>query len=108
MVVVFFFAGVYYAGITGAAEGQGLAGGAIILSYGVITAFVALLVSVVITHYVSHEIIIHANQILGIIFMIFIAITAYRLLTSERPETVSEPTSLQITKSPSHIHSHYP
>lgn len=99
MVIVFFFAGVYYAGITGAAEGQGLAGGAIVLGYGVISAFVALLVSFIIAYYAERELIVRINQILGIVFLIFIAITAYRLITRERSETTSEPSS-QLTPRP--------
>lgn len=68
MVIVFFFRGVYYEGITGAAEGQGLAGGAIVLGYGVITAFVALLISFIIAYHAPHEIVVKINQVLGIIF----------------------------------------
>lgn len=100
MIVVFFFAGVYYAGITGAAEGQGLAGGAIVLGYGVITAFVALLVSFIIAYHAPREIIVKVNQVLGVIFLIFIAITAYRIITRERSQAALEPSSQQVTKEP--------
>jgi len=100
MIVVFFFAGVYYAGITGAAEGQGLAGGAIVLGYGVIAAFIALLVSIIMAYSVQRDLIVQANKILGIIILIFIIITAYRIITIERSETGSESLSHQITKEP--------
>lgn len=93
MVIVFFFAGVYYAGITGAAEGQGLAGGAIVLGYGVIAAFIALLVSFIIAYYTEREVIVRMNQILGIILLIFIAITAFRIIARERSQAASEPSS---------------
>lgn len=96
MILVFFFAGVYYAGITGAAEGQGLAGGAIVLGYGVISAFIALFISFVIVYYVSLDRVIRMNQVLGIVFLIFTAITAYRIFTAERAQTSTESPS-QIT-----------
>lgn len=96
MILVFFIAGMYYAGITGAAEGQGLAGGAIVLGYGVITAFIALLVSFVVAYYTPREVIVRINQVLGVIFLIFVAITAYRLITKER----SQPASEQISQIP--------
>lgn len=99
MILVFFLAGVYYAGITGAAEGQGLAGGAIVLGYGVITAFFALLVSFVIAYYTPREVIVRINQVLGIIFLIFVAITAYRIMMREGSQNTSEPTSQQTPKS---------
>ncbi|MDR9367050.1 MAG: hypothetical protein RI575_17070 [Balneolaceae bacterium] len=99
MIVVFFFAGVYYAGITGAAEGQGLAGGAIVLGYGVITAFIALLVSFFIAYYTPREVIVRGNQVLGVIFLIFIAITAYRIIMRDGAQSASEPTSQLTPKS---------
>lgn len=100
MIVVFFFAGVYYAGITGAGEGQGLAGGAIVIGYGFISAFIALLISIMLASYLAREQIVQINKILGIIFLIFIAITAYRILTKESSETSSESFSQQITMEP--------
>jgi hypothetical protein len=100
MVLVFFFAGVYFAGLTGAAEGQGLAGGAIILGYGVIAAFFALLFSVFMAYSVQRDHIVRINKILGIIFLIFIAITTYRIFSIERSESSSEPLSQQTTKEP--------
>ena len=100
VVIVFFIAGVYFAGITGAAEGQGLAGAAIVLGYGVITAFVALILSLILVYYVEREIIVKANKVLGVIFLIFAAITAYRIITMERVESGSGPGSPTSPKQP--------
>lgn len=90
MIVIFFFAGVYFAGITGAAVGQGLTGGAIVLGYGVMTAVIALFVSFIIAYYAPWEIIVRTNQVLGVIFLVFIAITAYRIVMRERTQIASE------------------
>lgn len=89
-VLVFFFAGVYYAVLTGAAEGEGLAAGAIVIGYGVFTAFIAFLVSIVCAYYLSGESIVRLNQLFGIILLFFIAITAYRVITRERFESGSD------------------
>lgn len=83
MILVFFFFGVYFAVITGAADGQGLAAGAIVIGYGVFTAFVALLVSFFIAYSASPNTIVRLNQGLAIILLVFISITAYRTITRE-------------------------
>lgn len=93
VIFVFFFAGVYFAVFTEAAEGQGLAGGAIVLGYGVIAACIALLFSFVLAYHAPVEVIVRINKILGIIFLFFIIITAYRLITREGTQTASEPSS---------------
>ncbi|NBC64057.1 MAG: hypothetical protein GVY07_00160 [Bacteroidetes bacterium] len=69
MILVFFFVGVYYAVITGAAEGQGLAAGAIVVGYGVFTGFLALLVSFFIAYYASAKVVVRFNQVLAIILL---------------------------------------
>lgn len=98
MILVFFFVGVYFAVITGAAEGQGLAAGAIVIGYGVFTAFAALFVSFFIAYSASPEAIVRLNQGLAITLLVFISITAYRVMTRESSQTSSEPTSQQIPK----------
>ncbi len=87
----FIFIGIYFAVITEAAKGQGLAGGAIVLGYGVITGAVALIVSIFLAYYIEDKIIILLNKILGILLALFIIITAYRILTREKKEEYSPP-----------------
>ena len=87
----FIFIGIYFAVITDAAKGQGLAGGAIVLGYGVITGAVALIVSIFLAYYIEDKIIILLNKILGILLALFIIITAYRILTREKKEEYSPP-----------------
>jgi len=89
MILVFFFAGVYYAVLTGAAEGQGLAAGAIVIGYGVFTAFTAFFFSFIITYHSSLEWITRLNQILAIILLLFISITAYRVISREASQTAT-------------------
>lgn len=99
MIIIFFISGVYVAGITGAAEGQGLAGAAIVLGYGVITATIAFILSVILVQYVEKKTIIQANKILGVIFLIFAGITAYRIITTESSGDPN-PGNLPVTKEP--------
>ncbi|NBC05170.1 MAG: hypothetical protein GVY20_15920 [Bacteroidetes bacterium] len=93
MILVFFFLGVYYAVITGAADGQGLAAGAIVIGYGFFTAFVALLISFFIAYSASPKTIVRLNQGLAIILLVFISITAYRAITREDSQRSTQSSS---------------
>jgi len=53
VLLVFFFAGTYFSAIAGVAKGQGLAGPAIVLGYGVIAAALALLASFFLVAYLG-------------------------------------------------------
>ena len=81
VLLVFFFAGTYFSAIAGLAIGQGLAGPAIVLGYGVIAAALALLASFFLVAYLRNEMVVRLNKGLGIILFIFIIITGYRILT---------------------------
>ncbi|MEO0572360.1 MAG: hypothetical protein AAF039_11700 [Bacteroidota bacterium] len=67
--VLFFFLGLLYAGWIEAGKNQGLAGGAIVLGYGVLFAIVALFVSFFVTYRLRHKYVIRANVILGILIL---------------------------------------
>ncbi len=97
VIFVFFFAGVYFAILTKAAEGQGLAGGAIVLGYGVISACIALLFSLVVAYHASEEVVVKLNKVLGVIFLIFVTITAYRIVIREGSQNATGSNS-QISK----------
>jgi len=62
--IFFFFAGMLYVSWSGAAEGQGLAGGAIVFMNGLLFGFLALVASLFLAYYADRKIIIRANQIL--------------------------------------------
>jgi hypothetical protein len=67
--ILFFFIGLLYAGWIDAGRNQGLAGGAIVLSYGVIFAFVALLFSFFATYRLEHKSVVRGNIILGVLIL---------------------------------------
>ena len=53
MLLAFFIIGLYYAGYVGASKGEGLAGGAIVLGYGIIFGGVAFVASFFIAHFLE-------------------------------------------------------
>ncbi len=67
--ILFFFLGLLYAGWMEAGKNQGLAGGAIVLGYGVIFAMVALIISFFVTYRSKHIHIVRANVVLGILIL---------------------------------------
>jgi hypothetical protein len=76
--LVFVILGASFAGITGAADDQGLAAGAIVLGYGIISGFVAIIASIVLVSRISHKFIIIANRILFLLFLVLIAMLFVR------------------------------
>jgi len=112
MLLVFFIVGIYVAKLIGAGKNQMLAGGAIVLGWGVMFAGGALLVSFFIVRYVSHKIIVRLNWILLVAIGILYGITHYQYLQREKqkeedakkenfdptPNVVTEPTALLVKK----------
>jgi hypothetical protein len=90
-VLNFFFIGILYAVLTDAAKGQGLAGGAIVLGYGVMGSVIGLMIAVILAYYFEEKHIIIFNKILSIIFALFIFITAFRFFTREEKEEYISP-----------------
>ncbi|TAH40395.1 MAG: hypothetical protein EYC69_11325 [Bacteroidetes bacterium] len=76
-IIVFFFLGAFFAGITDAAEGQGLAGGAIVFWYGLNFSFGALVLSLITVYHSSTKFIIKVNKILAIIFVLLFSVLIY-------------------------------
>ena len=76
--VVFLLAGFTFAAVTNVAEGQGLAGGAIVFNYGVLFAIIGLIGALFFVFYVKHEKIIIANRMLAVILAIAICILVYK------------------------------
>ncbi|WP_191858863.1 hypothetical protein [Hanstruepera ponticola] len=79
--ITFFFLGMFYAGITDAAKGQGLAGGAIVFGYGIISAFFALLISIFLAYKASRKAILTVNKVLGLITAGFLLYFTWRYYT---------------------------
>ncbi len=85
-VIVFFFIGIYVAKLVGAGKNQMLAGGAIVLFYGVVVAGIAFILSLFIASKVKLSIVIKINKILGILFLLLVCFTAYKFITREKTE----------------------
>lgn len=85
-IIVFFTAGFLFAVLTGAAENQGLAGGAIVLFYGVISAFFAFIISLFIAYNAKHKTVTLLNKILGIICIAIACYSIYNHVTGDKKE----------------------
>ncbi len=81
---VSFIAGMYFAGAIDAGKDQGLAGGAIVLGWGVLFAGLAFIASFFITYYLIHAKIIRANWVLLALLVLGFGVTYYRFLERDR------------------------
>lgn len=88
-ILVFFFMGVSYVIVTGSAEGQGLAAGAIVIGTGVVFAFVALVLSFVALYFSSGRFVKKANLILFITLILFIAFFIFRFYQRHQKKDLS-------------------
>lgn len=99
------FLGMAFAGLTGAADGQGLAGGAIVLGYGVIFAAIGLILSVVIVRQISVSNLRIANiglliAIIGIAIFAWVRIEAKKKARSDADREL-QAVPMRMTASPS-------
>jgi len=69
--ILFFFIGVSYAGLMEAGKGQMLAGGAIVLGYGVMGTFIGFCISLFITYKTNRKTIIRLNIIATVLILGF-------------------------------------
>ncbi len=97
-ILVFFLLGMSLAGITSAVAGQGLAGGAILFFYGIVTAFLAFIVSIVIAYRVKLKTITLLNKMIAVIFFALVMFFSIKFFTREKEEvpTHQEPTKTTI------------
>jgi uncharacterized protein YacL len=86
-ILVAFFIGSAFAGFSGAADGQGLAGGAIVFMYGIMFAFSGLIIALFVVYYLQHKTIVVANRVLIILVVIIAGIFIYRFSFGERNAT---------------------
>lgn len=82
--VVFFLIGMFYAGWIDAGKGQGLAGGAIVLGWGVVFALVAFVASFFITYHLVHKKIIVLNWVLFALLLAGYGISHYRYVQRQK------------------------
>ncbi len=78
--IVFFILGLIYAGITDAAKGQGLAGGAIVLFYGISFAFAALFFALLMVSQFNIRTIKNINKVLVLLLLLLSTYVAYKVL----------------------------
>lgn len=84
MLFLFFIAGLYFAGVTGAGKNQGLAGGAIVLGWGVLFGGIAFISSFFISYITPHKVIVRLNLLLLVILVITYGFTHYRFLKNQK------------------------
>ena len=87
---VFFFVGMYVAGMLGAGKNQMLAGGAIVLGWGVMFAGLAFVASFFIARFTPHHIIVRLNWILLALLILAYGITHYRYLERQKEKEKSD------------------
>ena len=92
MLLVFFAIGLYFAALVEAGKSQGLAGGAIVLGYGVLFGGAAFVSSFFIAYHVKHKLVVRFNWILLLLLIIAYGITHYRYL--ERKNEQDSPPNL--------------
>ncbi len=97
IILVFFMAGMTLAGVSGAAKGQGLAGGAIVFFYGVITAIIAFILSLFVAYKAKVSTVIKINKIFGMLFLIAACLFVYRVITINKNDTPVKELPTKIT-----------
>jgi len=91
--IIFFFFGMYLAKFTGAAKGQGLAGGAIVFGWGVMFGGIAFIASFFIVRYVLHKWVVRLNWLLLIIVAVSYGLIHYNYLEREKAKEIQESNS---------------
>jgi hypothetical protein len=72
------------AGISGAVKGQGLAAGAIVLSYGLYAAFLAFVAALLVSWFAEDKNIIRINRVMLLLLLVIIVIIAIRIFLLSR------------------------
>lgn len=80
MLLTFFIIGLYFASWIGAGKNQGLAGGAIVLGYGILFGGIAFITSFFIAYQIKHKLIIRMNWVLLLLLVTAYGITHYQYL----------------------------
>ncbi|MEL7002613.1 MAG: hypothetical protein AAFN93_07735 [Bacteroidota bacterium] len=97
-VIMSFFIGLLLAKVLGAGKGQMLAGGAIVLFYGIISAGVGFIASIFLAYELKTAVIIQLNKILGLLLVVIISWGSYKLSTREKDGGATKENQPQPTK----------
>lgn len=76
---VFFFLGTAVSSLLGAADGQGLAAGAIVIFYGIATSIIALIFSLIISPLLNAKTVVRINVLLFILSLLIILWIFWRM-----------------------------
>lgn len=90
VLILFFIVGMYVAKVTGAGKNQGLAGGAIVLGWGVLFAGIAFIASFFLTRYVAHKIIVRLNWVLLIIVAASYGYARYSYMEKQKAKELED------------------
>lgn len=99
MLIVFFFVGIYIAKLIGAGEGQMLAGGAIVLGWGVLFGGIAFVLSFFLAYYIAHKFIVRLNILLLVALGTLYGITHYNYVQRQK-EKEEDPVEKEFQKKP--------
>ncbi len=91
--LLFFVIGLYAAKLSGAGKDQMLAGGAIVLFWGLIFAVLAVVASAVLALYASPKTVVRINWALLILVLFIYGIALYKISTRENNDPVPDPPS---------------
>ena len=91
-ILLFFVVGAWVGKISGAAEGQGLAGGAIILFYGLVGSVISFVVSLVVVAKTNKRMVVTINKIFAVFVFIIAAWVIYRV-QNDKPQEDTSPTT---------------
>ena len=99
MIVLFFIVGLYVAKLCGAGKNQMLAGGAIVLMWGLLFALGAFIASLFVVRLVSQKMVIYLNWILLILVLGLYGYGYYRLSTrvKKEPAEINKPSKTSTT-----------
>lgn len=88
--ICFFFIGITIAGIVDAGKNQGLAGGAIVLGYAVITALIGLIISLFVASKTNRKIIFRLNIILALSIVAFFAYYQIKYMKRQQAKVIKK------------------
>jgi hypothetical protein len=86
MIIASFLIGLFIAKLVGAGKGQMLAGGAIVVFYGMVSSGIGLMLSFVVAYYLQTRILIRINIILGFVLIIFMSFGVYKFVNREQAQ----------------------
>jgi hypothetical protein len=98
-----FLLGAFVTKWSGAAEGQGLAAGAIVIYYAVLSSVIGTMVSFIVAYFSPSKLIAKINWLLLIVLLLMIAVLAYQIRQKKSEKDLKEPVHKQKTILPQNM-----